>query len=69
LTDINHFGLGAQALLHQSDGERAEDPCKCNASPAGACLIMPHLSRRLAKVHRRHVAAVQASRAHGYVRS
>jgi len=27
LTDINHFGLRAQALLHQSDGEN-KGPCK-----------------------------------------
>jgi hypothetical protein len=25
LTDIHHFGLGAQALLHQSDGRESED--------------------------------------------
>jgi hypothetical protein len=34
LTDINHFGLRAQALLHQSDGEN-KGPCKWPRRRAG----------------------------------
>jgi hypothetical protein len=67
LTDINHFGLRAQALLHQSDGEN-EDPCKCNTSPDWRAFDdHADVSRRLAKVHYRHAAVLLGLRARSAV--
>ena len=65
LTDIDHFGLNARALLTKAMNQTS-DPCKYNTSPAGGCSTdYADVSRRCGKVYREHatVALLSLARA------
>src|SRR5262249_51191085 len=68
LTDIDHFGLSARALLTKAINQTC-DPCECNTSPAGACSTdYVDVSRRCGKVHREHTTAALRSVARACLR-